>query len=200
MRFFESGIPQKLRDRAPLLATPCRSAIFRLCGAERRCEKWCRGQVCRLGTLFLNQSVANHTRLNQRVAIQLGRVERQWRLFAMALGAIEVSFQYDRMRFLEMQKARTRFRHQLPQHFAPGAKRLGIGGLRGGRFLGQCRRDAGVPDRTCGPGAANFPPDFCCATASRAMMRPINRPGPSIVPSSAARPLMPPTPASSPTV
>ena len=82
--------------------------------------------------------MANDARLNKRVPIQLLRVERQRRRLAMALGAIEVSFQYDTMRFLEMQIARTRFRHQLPQHFAPGAKRFGIGGLRGGRIPGQC--------------------------------------------------------------
>jgi hypothetical protein len=42
----------------------------------------------------------------------------------MAPGATEVSFQYDTMRFLEMQIARTRFRHQVPQRVAPGAKDL----------------------------------------------------------------------------
>ena len=34
----------------------------------------------------------------------------------MALGAIEVSIQYDSVRFLKMQMTWTRFSHQLPQH------------------------------------------------------------------------------------
>src|SRR4030095_977547 len=105
----QSGIPQKLRDRAPLLTTQCRSAIFRLSRAERRCEKWSRGRGCWSGTLFLNRSVADHTRLNQRVAIQLDRVERQRRRLAMALDTIEVSIQHDGVGFFEMQIARPRF-------------------------------------------------------------------------------------------
>lgn len=79
--------------------------------------------------------MADNAGLNECVPVQLNRGEGQRRWLAMALGAIEVSLQYDSMRFLEMQIARTRFRHQLPQHFAPGTERFGIAGLRGGRFF-----------------------------------------------------------------
>ena len=68
-----------------------------------------------------------------------------------------------------------------------------------GGFSGCADESPVLPVELAGLAARNFPPDFLCATASRAAIRPINRPGPSIVPSSAARPLMPPTPASSPT-
>jgi len=58
----------------------------------------------------------------------------------------------------------------------------GIEAARSGRFWGW-----GLAKFEAG----NFPSDFRRATASRAAMRPINTPGPNIVPSSAARPLMP---------
>ena len=75
----------------------------------------------------------------------------------MALGAIEVSFQYGSMRFLEMQMARPEFHNQLAQHLTAGMERFGIGGFRGGRFLRQCRRDAGGPGGTRGLGSRQLP-------------------------------------------